>query len=75
MNERYKKMTIIIMYWCLFFTIFGMQICNGYSSNTIKDYNNKDYLAASSGSINKFEDNEIRGEFYLLLPSLDHEST
>lgn len=51
------------MYWCLVFTIFGVHICDGFSGNTIKDYNNKDYLTASSSVVNKFEDNEIRGEW------------
>ncbi|CRK99921.1 CLUMA_CG013224, isoform A [Clunio marinus] len=59
MNERCKKMTIA-MYWCLFLSLFTIQICNGYSSNIIKDYHNKDYLTASVSNANKFEDNEIR---------------
>lgn len=57
MNERSKNM----MYWCLFITIFGIQVCNAYSSNIIKDYHNKDYLVSSSSAVNRFEDNEIRG--------------
>lgn len=61
MNERNKKITVI-MYWCLFFTIIGFHVCEGYSRNTIKDYNNKDYLVASTNVVNKFEDNEIRGK-------------
>lgn len=60
MNERSRNM----MYWCLFITTFGIQVCNAYSaSNIIKDYHNKDYLvsASSASVVNKFEDNEIRG--------------
>lgn len=57
MNERNKK-----MYWCLFITICGIQVCNGYSSNAIKDTQNKEYLVSSSSVVNKFEDNEIRGQ-------------
>lgn len=62
MNERNKKMTVI-MYWCLFVTFMGFHVCSGYTRHTIKDYNNnKDYLVAASNVVNKFEDNEIRGE-------------
>jgi hypothetical protein len=57
MNERDKK-----MFWCLFISICGVHFCNGYSSNTIKDYQNKDYLVSSASNANRFEDNEIRGE-------------
>lgn len=50
------------MYWCLFVTFMGFHVCSGYTRHTIKDYNNKDYLVAASNVVNKFEDNEIRGE-------------
>lgn len=61
MNERDKKKSVI-MYWLLV-TIMGLHVCDGYSRNTIKDYNNKEYLVASTNVVNnKFEDNEIRGE-------------
>lgn len=60
MNERYKNLCV-----CLFLTIFEVvQVCNGYSNNTIKEYNNK---ALSSSAVNRFEDNEIRGEFEFYL--------
>lgn len=57
MNEQNK-----ILYWCLFVGICGVHLCSGFSSNVIKEYQNKDYLVSSLGSVNKFEDNEIRGE-------------
>lgn len=59
MNERNKS-----LYLCLFLTIFGVvQVCNGYSSNTIKEYSSsKDYLVSSTSAASRFEDNEIRGE-------------
>lgn len=61
MNERNKKMTVI-MYWCLFVTFMGFHVCNGYTRHAVKDYNSKDYLVAASNVVSKFEDNEIRGE-------------
>lgn len=74
MNERNKNTTVIMVYWCFLFAMFGVQICSGYSvGNTIKDYNNKDYLVSSSSAVNKFEDNEIRGEFKTLLDQRDAE--
>jgi hypothetical protein len=62
MNERNKKATVIMVYWCLLFAVFGIQICNGHS-NTIKDYN-KDYAVSATNSINQYDKNdEIRGEW------------
>lgn len=68
MNERSRNTNVTMVFWCFLFCMFGVQICSGYSSgNTIKDYKNKDYLVSSSSAVNKFEDNEIRGEFKSLL--------
>jgi hypothetical protein len=62
MNERNKKATVIMVYWCLLFAVFGMQICSGHS-NMIKDYN-KDYAISTTNSVNQYDKNdEIRGEF------------
>lgn len=59
MNERNK-----VMYWCLIITICGIHFCSGSTTNSIRDYQAKDYLlsTASTSNINKFEDNEIRGK-------------
>lgn len=56
MNERSQ-----VVLWLALTTFCS--VVHGYSSNTIKDYqNNKEYLLSASSAVNKFEDNEIRGE-------------
>lgn len=55
MNERSQVVLVL--------ALTALCSVHGYSSNTIKDYqNNKEYLLSASSVVNKFEDNEIRGE-------------
>lgn len=62
MNERDR-----VVLWLVLTALCSV---HGYSSNIIKDYpNNKEYLLSASSVVNKFEDNEIRGEFSIYISS------
>ena len=51
------------MNWlCLVLVLGLIELSQGYTTNSIKDYNSqKDYTL--SNAVSRFEDNEIRGEF------------
>lgn len=62
MNERDKTMSITMNWLCLVLVLGLIELSQGYTTNSIKDYTSqKDYTL--SNAVGRFEDNEIRGEF------------